>query len=704
MKRRRQFFQASKAGNVMRLENSTIAHNNGRQIFPSIALWALILWGATIAGSPPAMADQTLNYLKSLNIEDLLDAEVTSVSKKPERLADAAAAVFVITAEDIRRAGVRTIAEALRMAPGIHVAQVDANKWAISSRGFSDTFSNKLLVLMDGRSVYTPLYSGVIWDVQDTLLEDIDRIEVIRGPGATMWGANAVNGVINIITKSSQQTSGALIKAGAGSHEPYNAAVRYGDQMGADGAYRIYAKGFERSSYLDAGGETANDQWKSVRGGFRMDLDLTARDALTIQGDIYRGKEDLTLDLPDTLGVPSFGLQKYEADFSGSNMLARWSRAYGDQSDFSLQLYYDRTERQEVAIEENRDTIDLDFQHRFKPTPAQEVVWGMGYRYTQDDIEAGSTISMIPDTRSDQLYSLFVQDEIMLRENKWWLTLGSKLEHNDYTGYELQPNVRLRWKPQPKQTAWASIARAVRTPSRVDHDVRTNRDTAALPFPPYTSMAVIFGDEDFVSEELMAYEVGYRWLPNQRLSLDLAAFYNQYDHLRTVEPDPDAAYLESDPAPAHLVIPLYFDNKMSGETYGVELAATWQPLAFWKISAGYGWLRVNLRTDDDSGDTVAENEAGFSPIHQAQLRSYLDLSRGWSFDSELYYVDELPDMGVPAYTRLDLRLGWQSNANWEFSFSVENSLDDQHLEFGPRTDIVPSEIPRQFFAQVIWRY
>jgi iron complex outermembrane receptor protein len=658
------------------------------------------------AGTP--LADDTLTYLKSLKIEDLLEAEVTSVSKKSEKLSDATAAVFVITAEDIRRSGARTIAEALRMAPGIQVSRFDANKWAVSSRGFNDTFSNKLLVLMDGRSVYTPLFSGVFWDVQDTMIEDIDRIEIIRGPGATLWGANAVNGVINVITKSAQQTQGALVAAGTGTREAYNAAVRYGDRLGADGAWRMYAKGFDRGPYVNADGGDADDQWDALRGGFRMDLDATARDAVTVQGDIYSGREDQTLDLPGTLTALPAGPQKYSADFSGANLLARWRRAYGDSSNFAVQFYYDRTHRNQAVIEEDRDTVDLDLQHRFAVAPNQELVWGLGYRFSRDNLHNGERVAMVPDSRSDQLFSAFVQNEITLQPDTWWLTLGSKFEHNDYSGFEIQPSMRLRWKPELQQTVWAAVSRAVRTPSRSDHDLRSNRtpETVALPFPPFTAtyQPAILGDDKFNSEELIAYEVGYRWQPEPRISIDVAAFYNQYDNLRTVEPDPNGAYPESDPMPPHTVIPAYIDNKMEGTTYGLEWAATWHPLSYWKLTAGYTWLQMNLRKADDSGDTTAEKQSGYSPVHQIQLRSCLDLSHGWSFDSALYYVDELRDLNVPAYTRVDLRIGWQPKPDWEFSLSLENLLDDRHPEFAELTDIVPSEIPRQIYAQVTWRH
>jgi iron complex outermembrane receptor protein len=674
----------------------------------SAAAVTLLFCLVILAGVGTPLADDTLTYLKSLKIEDLLEAEVTSVSKKSEKLSDASAAVFVVTAEDIRRSGARTIAEALRLAPGIQVSRFDANKWAVSSRGFNDTFSNKLLVLMDDRSVYTPLFSGVFWDVQDTMIEDIDRIEIIRGPGATLWGANAVNGVINIITKSAQQTQGALITTGTGTHEAYNAAVRYGDRLGADGAWRMYAKGFDRGPYVNANGGDADDQWDALRGGFRMDLDATAQDAITVQGDIYTGREDQTLDLPGTLTALPAWPQKYSADFSGANLLARWRRAYGDASDFAVQLYYDRTHRNQAVIEEDRDTVDFDLQHRFQVTANQEMVWGLGYRFTFDDIRNGKRVAMVPDSRSDRLYSAFVQDEVTLQPDKWWLTLGSKFEHNDYSGFEIQPSMRLRWKPVLQQTVWAAVSRAVRTPSRSDHDLRSNRspETVALPFVPYsaTYQPAVFGDENFDSEELIAWELGYRWQPEPRISIDVAAFYNQYDNLRTIEPNPGRAFLETDPQPPHIVIPAFIDNKMKGTTYGLEWATTWHPMTNWKLTAGYTWLQMDLRADDDSGDTSAEMQAGYSPVHQIQLRSCLDLSHGWSFDSALYYVDELKDLNVPAYTRLDLRIGWQPNADWEFSVSLENLLDDRHPEFAELTDIVPSQIPRQIYAQVTWRH
>ena len=654
-------------------------------------------------------ADSELTYLKSLGIEDLLETEVTSVSKKSEKLSDTTAAVFVITADDIRRAGARTIAEALRMAPGIQVSRVDADKWTVSARGFNDTFSNKLLVLIDGRSVYTPLYSGVYWDVQDTMMEDIDRIEIIRGPGATLWGANAVNGVINIITKTAQETQGPLVTMGTGTHETYDTGMRFGDRLGTDGAWRIYAKANNRHSFDPVVGDSDLDSWRSARGGFRMDLDIDIRDTVTLQSDIYQEQKEQMLDLPETLTQPALGPQHYTGKASGMDLLARWRRAYGDTSDMTLQIYYDKTERKEIVLEEVRDTVDFDFQHRFQLTASQEVIWGVGYRHTQDETEEGQSISITPDNRTDQVFSGFVQDEFTLKPNTWWLTMGSKFEHNDYTGYEIQPNIRLRWKPGPQQTAWAAVSRAVRTPSRGEHDFRSEFDVqrVTLPYPPYTSttyLGAFLGNKTFDSETLTAYELGYRLAPSNRLSIDLAAFYNEYDDLRTFEPRPEAAFAETDPLPPHIVVPYDVDNKMEGKTFGVELVTVWHPLSFWKLTTGYSWLYMHLQTDPDSSAPFPEEEAGFSPVNQIQLRSALDLTHGWSLDTELYYVDELSDLDIPAYTRLDIRLGWQLRTDLELSLNVENLLDDRHLEYGQRNDIIPAQIPRLIYGQMTWRF
>ncbi|MRR07522.1 MAG: TonB-dependent receptor, partial [Deltaproteobacteria bacterium] len=396
---------------------------------------------------------QNLN-LSELGLEDLMNIQVTSVSKKEQKLSDAAAAVFVVTREDIRRSGATSIPEVLRMVPGIQVARLDANKWAVSARGFNDRFADKLLVLMDGRTVFTPLFSGVYWDVQDTMLEDIDRIEVVRGPGAALWGANAFNGVINIITKHSQETQGGLLSAGGGTEERGFGGARFGGRVGDDTYYRLYAKYFSRDAGVDASGDRGEDDWSVLRGGFRVDSDLSANDSVTVQGDIYRGKEGETYTIP--LLIPPFSRTfDWDTDIAGSNILSRWTRTLSDTADMTLQLYYDRTERDMAIIGEDRDTIDVDFQNRFKCGSRHEIVWGWGYRFSHESITNKVAITFAPNRRSDNLYSFFAQDDISLIEDRLRLVLGSRFEHNEFTGWEIQPNIRLIWTPDYRQTVWA---------------------------------------------------------------------------------------------------------------------------------------------------------------------------------------------------------------------------------------------------------
>jgi iron complex outermembrane receptor protein len=515
-----------------------------------IVLLAMLVCSYGNLEAAPRLPDD----LTKMTLEDLMDVEVTSVSKKAEKLSDAAAAIFVITQEDIRRSGVTSIPEALRMAPGIEVARIDENKWAITSRGFNRRCANKLLVLIDGRTVYTPLFSGVYWDIQDTLLEDLDRIEVIRGPGAALWGANAVNGVINIITKQANNTQGGLVSGGSGTEERGFASGRFGGLIGKEVYYRVYAKYSERDPFesfavpnlshgdfnIPSGSclhchDRLNTQkrerngWETLQGGFRLDWQRTSSDSLTLQGDIYGSNSG------ESLTVASF-TYPFARDFTnepskaGGNILARWKYSFCNSSDMALQLYYDRTEGGEASAKEFRDTFDLDFQYRFAPNKRQEVMLGLGYRYTREDFEDSFTYLLYPQSRDDQLFSTFIQDEIEIMPSRLRLILGSKFEHNDYTGFEIQPNARLLWKPHALHTLWAAVSRAVRIPSRAEHDIQIN----ALVLPPGISqnpgplpvLVSFFGNNDFDSEELLAYEIGYRTLIHDLVSIDVAAFYN----------------------------------------------------------------------------------------------------------------------------------------------------------------------------------
>ncbi len=638
--------------------------------------------------------------LTELSLEALMDIEVTSVSKKTEKLSEAAAAIYVVTQEDIRRSGATSIPEALRMVPGLEVARIDANKWAVTARGFNGEFANKLLVLVDGRPVYTPLYAGVYWDVQDTVLADVERIEIIRGPGATLWGANAVNGVINIITKNAKDTQGGLVSGGAGSEERGFGTLRYGGKLGEDAAYRVYGKYFSRDDSVDASGHRTSDEWDMGRGGFRIDWDVSASDSLTFLGDIYNGDLRETLDVPSLL-PPFVSSVDGTVDVSGGNVLARWNRVFSEDSDLALQLCFDRSERKRRVLEEVRDTVDLDFQHRFALGDRHDIVWGLGYRYTADNLDNSFTVSFDPDSRSDTLITAFVQDEIALVRDRLRLTVGSKFEHNDYTGFEIQPNVRLLSTPHERHTLWAAVSRSVRTPARSNDDIRIN--FATFPAPDgSTNVMAIFGDDDFDSEELVAYEAGYRVEPTDNLYLDVAAFYNVYANLLTKEPD--VPFFELSPSPPHLVIPLRFDNRMDGETYGAEIAAGWNVTEFWKLAAGFTYLDVSLEPDSSSADIEAESAEGFDPRHQFHIRSYLDLPHNVEFDTALYYVDSLPAQDVSSYVRLDVRLGWRPTENLDLSLGIQNLLDGHHKEYGLAEGARATEAERAVYGKVTWRF
>ncbi len=663
-------------------------------LFLALLLFFQILMVGTLAWP---MGRSMPDDLTEMSIEDLMAIEVTTVSRKSQHLSQTTAAVFVITQEDIRRSGVTNIAQALRMVPGLQVARIDANKWAISSRGFNGQFANKLLVLMDGRSVYTPLYSGVLWDVQDTLLEDIVRIEVIRGPGAALWGANAVNGVINVITKTAIETQGGLASFGLGTEEKYFGGIRYGGTIGESAFYRAYAKYFKRDGALNAVGDDVPDQWHISRGGGRIDWDIAHKEQLTLQGDYYDGKAGYRLFSKTPFPPYTWDLDE-DALISGGNILGRWQHSFSGKSDFTLQAYYDITKRKSQLIAETRDTFDLDFQHRFGLSERQELIWGLGYRLTRADIKNQPIVSYTHPDREDELFSFFVQDEISLWPEKFSLIVGSKFEENDYTGSEIQPNLRMRWTPSPLHTIWASISHAVRTPAQADREIKFYQPDVS----GFYSVWVLLGNEEYTSEKLTAYELGWRLNRGNEYGLDLSLFYNRYDDL--------FSFMWGSPvmdgSPPELVTPVIHVNDMKGYTYGAELVAEWQPTDWWRIQGYYTYLFMNFR-DAVTFDLMSLAVEGKSPNHQFSLRSSIDLFKEVKLDLWFRYVDNLssPCQDMHSIFTLDARLGWNPSENLEISIVGQNLFDPQHPEFFPEfAGIVPSEVQRGMYAKLTWHF
>lgn len=658
-----------------------------------ITLCITSILGASLALAAPAEARD----LTELSIEDLMAMEVTTtVARKAQPVSKTAAAVFVITAEDIRRSGATSIPELLRMVPGLEVARIDANKWAISARGFNGYIANKLLVLMDGRTVYSQLYSGVYWDLQDTLIEDIARIEVIRGPGASLWGANAVNGVINIVTKNASETQGGLVAAGTGTEERFFTSLRYGGQMGDDAHYRVYGKFYDRDGGLMPGDGEAEDQWQTVRGGGRADWKPSDKNAFTLQGDYYDNRSGGLSTFPD-LDPPYYTIYDDDTRQSGGNLLGRWQHTRSADADFILQLYLDRAKRIYPVLSETRDTYDLDFQHRFAVGRRQEVMWGLGYRLVHAEIENSDVVSFRNDDRRDQLFSFFVQDEISLLPEKLSLLLGSKFEKNDYTGYETQPNARLLLTPSRQHTFWSAVSRAVRTPSQAEHDAFLVQQI--IPGTPYDTMVALQGNEDYRSEELTAYEIGYRFHPKETVSVDLALFYNEYDHLRSVETG--TPYV----VPPYLIVPVVAGNKVKGSTHGAELALEYQPLSWWRLMGAYTYLEIDLAPYDGSSDTFYLATEGESPKHQVSLRSTMDLSGGWEIDLWGRYVDALSAQDISSYVTMDARLGWRPTDAWQISLVGQNLLSPSHREFNSELiEFISTEVERSVYVKVTWRF
>ena len=633
-------------------------------LFPmAVVAFGLALAAARSFADPTDDTD-TVKSLKKLSLEQLFDVEVTSVSQKPESLFKAAAAVHVVTQDDLRRTGAQSIPEALRNIPGVEVARVNSRDYAITSRGFNGTAANKLLVLIDGRSVYTPLYSGVFWDAQDAFMDDIEQIEVNRGPGATVWGANAVNGVINVISKKASQTQGWLVSGGDGNFESGFGGARYGGTLGSHASFRVYGKHFHRDATDLPDGSDGGDAWQMSQGGFRIDWARAAADEVTLQGDAYGGHEDEPASSP--------------LDVGGGNTILRWTRHFTPHSDLQLQAYYDRTDRDDSPVfAERLETYDAELHHHFAPARNHDLVWGLSFRRTHDDVRSSPFLAFLPPRVTHDLSSAFVQDEWTIFRQHARLMVGSKFEHNDFTGMEVQPSARLSWSPTAAQTVWGAVSRAVRAPSRIDRDL----------YSPATPPFLIAGGPDFASEILHAYELGYKVRPSSKLTGSIATFYNRYADLRSIE---------------GVAPPFVFGNGLKGIGDGVETEASWQPSTRWRVDTGYTFLHLDLAPKPGSTDVTQAAQAGDSPRHQAFLRPSLTLKRDWSFDVTARYVSALTTVNVPKYVAADAHVGWQPSASLDLGLYGQDLFDPRHAEFQASTG--RREIPRSVFAKVTCRF
>jgi iron complex outermembrane receptor protein len=626
----------------------------------------LLLLVLALAAALPAAARpprERVERLKALSLEQLLAVEVTSASKIPRTLWQLPAAVSVIPQEEIRRSGARSIPEALRLATGLHVARFDSRTWSVSARGLNAPTSNKMLVLIDGRSVYTPLFSGVFWDVQDYLLADVDRIEVVRGPGAALWGSNAVNGVVNIITKPAAETQGGLLQAGGGSEHTAFGALRWGGEVTA-GEYRVYGTFRELDALAFADGRSARDDLRFRQGGFRADLRPAADDRLTLQGDVYSGR----------IGHPVRDV----SDVEGGNLGLRWRTDLAGAGHVEARLFFDATERVVPGqFAEDRETWDLELEHEVR-LGRHELVWGAGYRRSDDRVADSPVFAWEPNAAELWILNLFAQDTIRLDE-RWQLVVGTKLEEQSVMDLEVQPTLRLAFTPDEEQILWAAASRAVRAPTRIDRDVRVPGE------PPF----LVVGNPDWKPEEVVAYELGHRRLFANDLFLDTTAFYNEYDDVRSQEPSAGG-------------LPLVLGNGLEGETYGLELAAGYAPLERLELHGGVTWLHSELRPEPGSGDLTGGAAEANDPDFHGFLRADLELPRGFVAGAWLRYVDDLAQPAVPAYAELDLRLAWRPRPDLEISLVGQNLLHDHHPEFGSLPG--REEIERGVYGELLWSF
>jgi iron complex outermembrane recepter protein len=637
--------------------------------------------------------------IASMSLQQLMNEPVTSVSKKPTRLSESAAAITVVTQEDIRRLGITSLPDALRLVPGLDVAQVSSNEWAISSRGFNNQFSTKLLVLIDGRTVYTPASAAVFWNSLDLMMEDIDRIEVIRGPGATLWGANAVNGVINVITKRAQDTEGVLLSGLEGSGSESQFAAHYGTKLGPDADVRVYAKYLDQSSFEDSSHRADTGDWHTLRSGFRADWQPSNSDELTFQGDAYTGNAGTAI-WQLSLAPFSAGDAVTEAVNNGSDLLQRWTHSFSADSALSLQTYFDHDNQGDGLGLERRSSYDIDAQHRFR-WGSSDLVWGLGFRASSVlEVPYTFNISWNPAQRDLHQSNFFIQDEVTLLPEKLRMTVGTKLENTSIDGWHIEPNIRFALTPVEGQMVWTAISRSTRTPALFELDGRVNLSVSPSTGGGPPVLVSVLSNPDLVSEELIAYEAGYRFTPSPKLTLDITTFDDHYRHL--IVESAESPQLELDFGPPHILVPLLLSNADHGRSYGVEVAANWQVVESWKLSASYSLLGLDV-----SSDSPTEHQ---SPRQQAQLHSYLDLPHHVELNGAIFYVDEISQLtgalnaSIPPYVRGDLGIVWRGPNSTSIGVWGRNLFQHEHTEFASQRSNVLIEVPRSVVAKVTWGF
>jgi iron complex outermembrane receptor protein len=655
-------------------------------------LWRGVVMIGLLSVCVPARAQDETD-LSAISLESLMNVQVSSVSRHQEDLRESAAAIFVITQEDIRRSGMTDVAEILRMVPGLNVAQINGHTWAVSARGFNEQYSTKLLVLIDGRTVYDPTFSGVYWHLQNMVLEDIERIEIIRGPGATMWGANAVNGVISIRMKSAADTQGGLVVASAGSGRPGDGSFRFGDTLGKNASYRVYVRQTTRSALETSSGADGQDSWNLTNMGFRIDWKLSESDSFTFDGDIYRGvrgnRQPITLSLsPITTGIAGLMGDR------GGHLRAKWNHVFSPDSSLTFQFYVNDVRYTGYGAGKLK-AVDFDLQHNVHIGRHQNFTWGFGRRETNDDFPDTPAFGLNPSTAKTNLTSAFIQDEIQLFQDRLRITIGSKFEHSTLAGYNAQPSVRLAWIPGARHAIWASTGHAVRTASRANRGIHVN--AGSFQAGPMTGLIEVLGQENTRNERLTAYEAGYRYQVNRRLWTDVAAFYNVYDDLSMVVPGNPV--FTPQPTP-HLVLPLNFANIAKGRTYGLEVATNYKVKDTWTLRGSYSLLRMNLA--GPAGTTAAETTEGQSPRHQIHAASSLTLPKAFELSTNAYFVGPLRSDRVPSYTRIDTGITWKGLERADLSLIGHNLLG-AHQEVG-QSPAPPNVVQRSIFGQIAWRF